>query len=184
MWYNDSPTEDTAQLDWLNLHPERKDEENVVRQMRGLNEICHRLHKPIAAGEPEQQERMRADQAAPYTILALMFGEIMTIHGAWESLQQCRIPTGEALKGCEEAGRAYRSGIVPPEASEWDYARDEGAVMKYPGPDVVQHFYQMRSGSRAIVGVTEPHRPFPKEAIPGWQIVEAYGETAFYLEAR
>ena len=173
-WYfND--VEAAAQLDWTTLHPERKDPDNVVRQMRGLNELTQASGKPIIAGEPEQVERMRADQQAPYTALALMFGEAMTLHGAWESLQQCKIPTGEALKGCELAAKLVASNIVPAEASDWAYTRDEGSALVYPGPDVVQHHYQMSDGHTAIVGITEPHFPYPHQAQPGWRIVQDEG---------
>jgi len=99
----------------------------------------------------------------------------MTLHGAWESLQQCRMPTGEALAGCQDAAIIVKSGIIPPECSDWDYSRDEASALKYPGPHVVQHHYQMSNGSTAIVGITEPHQAYPHEAVSGWRIVEDLG---------
>lgn len=175
-WYFDDE-EYARQLDWTTLHPERKDADNVVRQMRGLNEITQTSGKPIIAGEPEQLERMRSDQQAPYTALALMFGEAMTLHGAWESLQQCRIPTGDARIGCELAAKLVASKIVPPECSDWRYIRDEASALMYPGPDVVQHHYGMRSPDdrREIVGITEPHYHYTHQAQPGWRIVQDEG---------
>ena len=61
--------------------------------------------------------------------------------------------------------------------------RDEGAPLVYPGPDVVQHYYAMSNGARAIVGLTEVHQAHPIVPKPGWRILKAIPNVAYYLEA-
>jgi hypothetical protein len=210
------------QLDWLNHHPERKGGFDSTRKFRD-GELITRTPgywKPLWFDEPEKAGEDGArttnpaigvyvDQYAQNAAAARIFGVGLTVHGAWENLQQCLVPEGEVAACCANAVKMWRAGVIPCEAQEWGYCRDEDApivfVLRFPHteeearahgwngsgnwgdytvrPEGCKHAYAMIGGDWAAAVSLEPGSSFVLQAKPGWKIVRADPtKVSCYLE--
>lgn len=90
---------------------------------------------PHVHGEPDRilASGHTKRQAADFQAGSLLFGAGACMHGDWKGsrepgsdLQNCEIPTGEALKCCEAIGavhRAHAAGLWPPNTPDGNYIR-------------------------------------------------------------
>ncbi len=179
-------------LQWSSLHPERKGGFDDERKIHDLVEIP--FPGPRLVGE---SGKVVADYSAEEIRVcaseARALGEGFNVHGAWDGdgIQQCRVPTGEALSVVEAACDEWAkdADLIPPEASSWPYYRDEATrslVYRLGGPAAgggtgAQHFYCLGDGSRELVLITEPSPGLPHESQPGWRILRE-DVTAVYSE--
>lgn len=183
-------TEPAPQGKWAHFHRERKEATQIVRKGHDVIEIP--FSGPRGEGESGQTPRdiPTPQQNRTSVMLLEALGDLETIHGSWDDLQQCRVPTGLTLECIQAACDGWHSGLVPPEASSWSYRRDEAAAIVFMlgGPSVpenpsygCQHVYSSNDGSREIAIIVEPTADFRHEPKGGWRSVKD-DPSAVYLE--
>ena len=175
-------------LQWASLHPERKapPPEADERKIHDLIEIP--FGGPRGIGEPNKASESNPQSYRRQGRLARLLGEIWTGHDLFDgSIQSCHVPPPDTLKILQAGADGFNDDtVIPANASDGAYGRDEGAAIQFTlgGPLVggygVQHVYFTRLGNDEYGVLTAPSDDFRTEAKSGWEIVSKVDRECYH----